>query len=448
MENKINDDTDTTALGSEPSHVVSTSSISKINSDIVTNHAKLDAIEVSSTLPGDKKSKDSLELATHHLAAGKKDLLISDPSAAVTSLSLACELLGSHFGEMAVECSEAYYYYGRALLELARLEGGVIEKQSEDSESEEERSTDGSQQEKSSEQLAKEGSVNGEKHALKGNPDGSEDHGATGVSDQESEKENEEEPSNLQLAWEMFELTKTILLNQVESIQIINAADDIEAEKKARTKADIETRISDTFQCLAELSIENENYAQAIEDLETCLTRRQQLMPEDTRSIAETHYQLGVAKGFNMQFDESVTSLETAIDVLQTRINKLNSKSESSNVSQSNDSSYSIEKEVKEIESLIPEIRIKIADTKDMKAEVLRKLGDKKLLEEGFATNISSGNTGSFSAGSSKVSSTISSSLIKKRPAIDSSVPEAKKIHLELSESENTPARADQINES
>ena len=82
-----------------------------------------------------------------------------------------------------------------------------------------------------------------------------------------------------------------------------------------------------------------------------------------------------------------------------------------------------------------------------MKAEVLRKLGDKKLLEEGFATDISSGNTGSFSAGSSKVSSTISSSLIKKRPAIDSSVPEANKIHLEQSESENTPARTDQINE-
>ena len=62
-----------------------------------------------------------------HLAAGKRDLLISDPNAAVASLALACELLGTHYGETAYECGEAYYYYGRALLDLARLEAGVIE---------------------------------------------------------------------------------------------------------------------------------------------------------------------------------------------------------------------------------------------------------------------------------------------------------------------------------
>ena len=62
-----------------------------------------------------------------HLAAGKRDLLISDPNAAVASLALACELLGAYYGEMAFECGEAYYYYGRALLDLARLEAGVIE---------------------------------------------------------------------------------------------------------------------------------------------------------------------------------------------------------------------------------------------------------------------------------------------------------------------------------
>lgn len=77
------------------------------------------------------------------------------------------------------------------------------------------------------------------------------------------------------------------------------------------------------------MSIENENYPQAIEDLETCLQRRQQMMPEDTRCIAETHYQLGVAQGFNLQFDEAVTSLEGAINVLQIRIDKLKTKTES-----------------------------------------------------------------------------------------------------------------------
>ena len=67
-------------------------------------------------------------------------------------------------------------------------------------------------------------------------------------------------------------------------------------------------------------------------------------MQENSRCIAETHYQLGVAKGFNLQFDESVTSLETAMDVLQTRIDKLKAKTESTNAAQTNDSFYNREK--------------------------------------------------------------------------------------------------------
>merc|ERR1711994_732997 len=80
---------------------------------------------------------ETVNLAMQHLAAGKRDLLISDPNAAVASLALACELLGTHYGEMAFECGESYYYYGRALLELARLEAGVIENLDGDAESEE-----------------------------------------------------------------------------------------------------------------------------------------------------------------------------------------------------------------------------------------------------------------------------------------------------------------------
>ena len=53
------------------------------------------------------------------------------------------------------------------------------------------------------------------------------------------------------------------------------------------------------------------------------------MMPDDSRSIAETHYQLGVAQGFNLQFDDAVTSLEGAIHVLEVRVDKLKAKTES-----------------------------------------------------------------------------------------------------------------------
>lgn len=65
--------------------------------------------------------------ALQFLANGKRALLISDTSNAVSALENACQLLGQLYGEAAVECGEAYFYYGKALLELARMESGVLE---------------------------------------------------------------------------------------------------------------------------------------------------------------------------------------------------------------------------------------------------------------------------------------------------------------------------------
>ena len=89
------------------------------------------------------------------------------------------------------------------------------------------------------------------------------------------------------------------------------------------TRLELESKLSETYQTLGEVSIENENYPQAIEDLTMCLRRRQDLLPEDSRCIAETHYQLGVALGFNAQFDEAVNALSDAIGVLEKRISLL-----------------------------------------------------------------------------------------------------------------------------
>ena len=41
-------------------------------------------------------------------------------------------------------------------------------------------------------------------------------------------------------------------------------------------------------------------------------------------------------------------------------------------------------KEIAELEGLIPEIREKIADTKDMQNETLKKIGDRRLIEDAF----------------------------------------------------------------
>ena len=70
------------------------------------------------------------------------------------------------------------------------------------------------------------------------------------------------------------------------------------------------------------------------------------------RIVAETHYQLGVAQGFNAQYDEAVESLKNAINLLKSRIGNLQ-KAEDEET----------KKEVTDLKALISEIEENIKDT-------------------------------------------------------------------------------------
>merc|ERR1711953_1301012 len=94
----------------------------------------------------ESSSKDKKAQAMMCLVSGKRHLLVQDISSAVTSLGEACELLAEEFGDKAPECAEAYFYYGKALLEMFRLEAGVlgnIDGEDEDSEEKSEDEEDG-----------------------------------------------------------------------------------------------------------------------------------------------------------------------------------------------------------------------------------------------------------------------------------------------------------------
>jgi len=60
-------------------------------------------------------------------ASGKRNHLVRDYQSAADCLSESCALLSKHYGETAIECGEPLLIYGKSLLELARLESGVIE---------------------------------------------------------------------------------------------------------------------------------------------------------------------------------------------------------------------------------------------------------------------------------------------------------------------------------
>lgn len=63
---------------------------------------------------------------TELVSRGKRNLLCREVPKAVNDLQEACSVLAEKYGEMGLECGEAYYLYGTSLLELSRLESGVL----------------------------------------------------------------------------------------------------------------------------------------------------------------------------------------------------------------------------------------------------------------------------------------------------------------------------------
>jgi len=328
------------------------------------------------------------------LSQGKRNLLVGNIPDAVSDFARSCELLAKQFGETNVECADAYYYYGKALLEMARLENGVlgnaldgvpegtdiaddsqienpekmtddeknlvedkvkealdfnyqtceVEKERIESEMEEEEEVDDEEDTQEDDAMEEESAVDGALPL----PKESETTDAEAAMDA---GDDENEASNLEQAWEMLELSKVLFSK---------AAETSDEEKKA----EFSKKICEVYLHLGEISLENENFSQAVEDLTACLMKRKDLFPADSRSIAETHYQLGIAQAYSGAFAEAESSMTNAISVLSARLENLKKM----------ESSEFLGKEMQDLEELIKDIKEKIIDFKEMKTQATTKL--------------------------------------------------------------------------
>ncbi|XP_072199087.1 nuclear autoantigenic sperm protein [Excalfactoria chinensis] len=157
------------------------------------------------------------------------------------------------------------------------------------------------------------------------------------VEDKESE---EEEIGNLELAWDMLELAKVIYKRQETKEAQLHAA-------QAHLK-------------LGEVSIESENYVQAIEEFQACLALQQKYLEAHDRLLAESHYQLALAYHYNSQFDEAVLQFGKSVEVIDKRMAMLTER-----IKKAESGSPEDEKEIEELKGLLPEIKEKIEDSKE-----------------------------------------------------------------------------------
>ncbi|XP_033127450.1 protein HGV2-like isoform X2 [Anneissia japonica] len=299
---------------------------------------------------GDEGSIDIDADAQLLMAQGKRNLVIGEVVQAVQAFQEASALLAAKYGESAKECGEAYFKYGCALLELARMETGVLGNAldgvpDEASDSEDEGTT---------EKVAGSNVIESAKSIKDDEGAGcSKDDDQAGTTDGEAktdeEGENADDIPNFQLAWEMLELSRVIFLK---------------IDKEAQLK------VAQVHLTLGELGMETENYAQSIDDFLKCLAIRVKHLEADSRLLAETHYNLGLVYGLDKQFDKSIESYEKSKAVIEQRI--VNLRKEEKETAQGNEKENtdsplpSTRKEISELEELVPDIIAKIDDAKEL----------------------------------------------------------------------------------
>ncbi|RYP30440.1 hypothetical protein DL767_006251 [Monosporascus sp. MG133] len=131
-------------------------------------------------------------------------------------------------------------------------------------------------------------------------------------SDEEEEAEGEaeeEEEDDLAVAFEILDLSRVLFEKRLNAEQ--------EAEGKGKDKANgadspttrhIKERLADTHDLLAEISLENEKYSEAINDGRASLNYKLELYPKESEIIAEAHFKLSLA----LEFASITTTSEEA----------------------------------------------------------------------------------------------------------------------------------------
>lgn len=281
----------------------------------------------------DPQNKNPDELVTQGIRA----YFIRNYPAAVQALSLASQMLTAEHGDKHDSLADVYFYYGKALLELSREEaeplGDAVAKTIEDDSDSEEAEVPEEEAEGDTPEEAK--TVNGE--VKNGEPSSSSAEQKS--EDVSSDESGEEEPSDLQLAWEVLELAKIIY------------------EKRGE---DGKKNLAEALIALGEISLESENFEYGIDDIKNGLEIMASLPDKNERALAQTHYKLGIAFSTNSQIEEAIGHFNSSLELLKTRIKTLEEEDKEKH-----------EGEIAQMKELIPEIEEKISDMRNFKEEVV-----------------------------------------------------------------------------
>lgn len=113
---------------------------------------------------------------------------------------------------------------------------------------------------------------------------------------QDGEDDEDEEEDDLAAAFEVLDLARVLYTKKLEEPQ--------EGEGKGKSLDDspttkhIKERLGDTHDLLAEISLENERFPNAVSDFRGALQYKSDLYPMESEILAEAHFKLSLALEF------------------------------------------------------------------------------------------------------------------------------------------------------
>ncbi|KAI7848026.1 hypothetical protein BDC45DRAFT_551779 [Circinella umbellata] len=304
---------------------------------------------------------DSKQKAQTLYKEGTTALSSNDYETSVEKLGEACQLLDSINGELAPENGDAYFAYGRALLQSAIQQNTVLGESGQDSKAADvvpSHSQDPSTAPQSS------------KFHF-------EDDAAEQDDEDDEEGEQNQQDDEFETAWDILDIARVIY-------------------EKSEDK-EVRLKLSDVHLCLADVSVETEKFDNALPDYQKALEIKKECLKEDDRQLAEAYYKYALALEFSTsESDKAESQIKAAIDVFKKRITTLEEqdqgKGKGKAVEEDKNSLSDNNKEIIEIKELMQDLNEKLEElTNQQKTEKEAEALLKSLLG-GSSTNASSNN--------------------------------------------------------
>ncbi|KAF9209392.1 hypothetical protein BGZ49_004697 [Haplosporangium sp. Z 27] len=273
---------------------------------------------------------------------GAKAFALQDYELAVEKFGLASEMLGQVYGETNPRCADTLFMYGKALLEHAIQQssvlGGVTEKKSKDELEAVVAAAGGSSGASSS------SAPSNPRFVFEGDDDDEEEEEEEG---QEGGSGEGEDQDDFAVAWDVLDLARVLYHRQGTEEALL--------------------KLGDVHISLGDVSLESENFEQAVADFrEAILIKEARLQPDD-RQLAEAHYKLALALEYTPEeSDKAQEHIHKASKVLKARIQKLeellSSGKGKARATDASESETKMAKELAELHELVGEMDQKVQD--------------------------------------------------------------------------------------